>query len=510
MNNFEYKNIDDILNAKEPIRGSRYSIQKNRRVIIPRIYTEDNDELSVKKDSFELHVFYNNTAYYGSIYGIKDWSVDNLYDPTIIDLDIIKHTSALSLLPGSYKVVYNFFRDKISSQSSSTKLFIAEISTDRRELVLALTNPNDFTQTENLKSFVLDYLKPKTYFPPIILNFGENKIIDVLNVTSDGSETYFYVKLINPLPNDLGLKFQCWLSTQILKPYIDQIEVIAKKENIVPIENILRGPNYNADYNYHMISETDYKSWSDLLSENVVTSQQLLNKNLYGDTKPVKLNIDFSSFSNFCFYSSAVERVENFYYKIQLLEGYRNELDKLSTYIGSYIDIDTNRTKIKNLLNKVIEGFDEWEKWLYYEDFNYDVDITQVDIITPFPKYEVGSTYDIVTKSGKYKFWKTTEGPAERWYNATLNLAKEFDSTNRNALYKVLPEHVKSDVQNEQFISFVNMVGQHFDIIYTYTEHILKKNLRDEDPNSGISQDLIQVATKNCGWNVSSNTQNKN
>jgi hypothetical protein len=510
MNNFEYKNIDDILNAKEPIRGSRYSIQKNRRVIIPRIYTEDNDELSVKKDSFELHVFYNNTAYYGSIYGIKDWSVDNLYDPTIIDLDIIKHTSALSLLPGSYKVVYNFFRDKISSQSSSTKLFIAEISTDRRELVLALTNPNDFTQTENLKSFVLDYLKPKTYFPPIILNFGENKIIDVLNVTSDGSETYFYVKLINPLPNDLGLKFQCWLSTQILKPYIDQIEVIAKKENIVPIENILRGPNYNADYNYHMISETDYKSWSELLSENVVTSQQLLNKNLYGDTKPVKLNIDFSSFSNFCFYSSAVERVENFYYKIQLLEGYRNELDKLSTYIGSYIDIDTNRTKIKNLLNKVIEGFDEWEKWLYYEDFNYDVDITQVDIITPFPKYEVGSTYDIVTKSGKYKFWKTTEGPAERWYNATLNLAKEFDSTNRNALYKVLPEHVKSDIQNEQFISFVNMVGQHFDIIYTYTEHILKKNLRDEDPNSGISQDLIQVATKNFGWNLSSNTQNKN
>ena len=509
MNNFQYQNIDEILSSKQSIRGTRYVIQKNRRIIVPQVNTIEDDVSGVKKDSFELHVFYNDGGYIGSKYDINNWNVDDIQEPGFINLNILSDLNYFSLSPGSYKVVYNFFRNYISSEFNRTKLFIAEISNDRKELVLALTDPNDTVEIEKIKSFVLDYLQPKTYFSPIVLNFGENKIIDVINVTSDGSETYFYVKLFYPLPTDLGLRFECWLATQILKPYIDRIEISSNINDTIAPENILRGPNYNADYNFSTINETDYKSWNDLLSVNLQTSQEILNKYVNGDNKPIKLNIDFSSFSNFCFYSSAKERLDNFLYKVQLLEYYRDQISKLSSYIGSYDDINSNKIKIKNLHDKVIEGFDEWEKWLYYEDFNYDPFLTETNVITPYPKYSTNTNEDLSTKSGKYKFWLTTEDPAQRWYEATSILAKEFDNTNANSLYRVLPSHIIDDEQNEQFISFVNMIGQHFDVLYTYTSHILKKNLREENPSYGISQDLIQTATQNLGWTLSSNAQNK-
>ena len=66
MNNFQYQNIDEILSSKQSIRGTRYVIQKNRRIIVPQVNTIEEDVSGVKKDSFELHVFYNDGGYIGS------------------------------------------------------------------------------------------------------------------------------------------------------------------------------------------------------------------------------------------------------------------------------------------------------------------------------------------------------------------------------------------------------------------------------------------------------------
>ena len=509
MNNFQYQNIEEILSSSIPIRGSRYTISKDRRVIVPVLNVKDDLENNIKKDSFEMHLFYGDGGYVGSLYDVKNWSVDDENDPQNIRLNIKENLNNFLIQPGSYKIVYNFLRNYISSEFSATKLFIAEISNDRKELVLALTNPNDTVELNNLKNFVLEYLKPKTYFPPIVLNFGENKVIDVINVTSDGSETYFYVKLFYPLPLDLGLRYECWLSTQIVKPYIDNIKISSEQVQTVNPENVLRGPNYNVDYSYNTVTETDFKSWNDLLSTNIQTSQEILNKYVYGDNKPIQINIDFTSFSNFCYYSSAVERLNNFVYKMKLLEAYNTQISDLQSYAGSYDEIETNIVNVKNLKDKLISGFDEWEKWLYYEQYDYDPFSMETNLITPYPKYQVESNPDIKTKNGNFKFWKTTETPGTNWYNITLELAQYQDTNNSNLLNKVLPTHITDDPNNEQFISFVNMIGQHFDIIYTYNEHILYRYLRKEDPKSGISQDLIQIATKNLGWDLSSNISDK-
>jgi hypothetical protein len=513
MANFEYKNIDEILSTNEPIRGSRIDVSNGRKIIVPKFEPLSSQDLQFGEggESVELHAFLPNAAYISSLYDVNSWKIesDNSTPPKKqISLDVHRDLgdNGLNVVPGSYKVVYNFFRNIIGSANSTTKLFISDISTDRTELKLSLTNPDDSNALSQLSTFILEYLKPKKYLPPIILNFGENKVVDVINVTSDGSTTYFFVKLYDQLPADLDLYFECWVGSQILKPYIDTVVVIPEEEK----QNLpyISGPNFEVDYDYWINSETDYKSWNDILSANVQTSQEILNRYISGSGAPVKLNVDFREFENFVFYSSAEERVANFFYKTELVEYYNSQLDVLNTYTGS---VAANKIKVQGLKDKVIAGFDDFENWLYYETTASNQYTSQASAsITPYPKYAVtGSDYHIATKEGKYKLYSSGSNESQDWYDNLITLAQNYDLKNYNALSKAIPEYLRDDGENEQFVTFVNMVAQHFDILYLYTDHILKKNLREEHPKDGLSQDLIYEATRNLGWTLSHGTQAK-
>jgi hypothetical protein len=59
-----------------------------------------------------------------------------------------------------------------------------------------------------------------------------------------------------------------------------------------------------------------------------------------------KLNIDYSDFNNFVFYSSATERLENFKYKLELLEYYTSQSIAVSQLSGSVAT-----TNVQDFLN---------------------------------------------------------------------------------------------------------------------------------------------------------------
>jgi hypothetical protein len=527
MTNFQYKNINDILTTVQPIRGVRYITKNlNKNIVVPQF-----TPIEIKDDptNIELHVFLPNASYIGSMYDVSY----TLFTPLdsaqnqgeYIDLDIHKHLSqmnvdGLRLTPGHYMVVYNFFRNFIGSHNSSSKLFISEISSDRRELRLALTKNDDIVALKNLSDFILSYLRESKYIIPVVLNFGDNKILDVINVTSDGSTDYLYVKLLDPLPPEIDMFFECWLGSQVLKPYIDKVQLIRQDDDEVKIPYI-KGPNFEIEYDYWVNTEIGYKSWNDLLSQNVNTSQQILDRYIQNSGSPVKLNTNFSEFENFVFYSSAEDRVDNFFYKVELIETYNKQLDLLATYTGS---VNENEVKIKSFRDKVISGFDDFEKWLYFEE-NADTIYTPqaTASITPYPKYvglidvtPVGgsgsfydTTYYFTTKRGKYGLLPTTNEEVVSWYDDLIEKARSYDIKNYNSLNKSIPEHLREDGQSEQFTTFVNMIGQHFDVIYLYTDHILRKNLREENPEDGLSQDLIYQTTRNLGWTLTHGTQAK-
>jgi hypothetical protein len=512
MPSFLYKNLTDILTTNQPIRGDRFVYSDlNSRIIVPKFSTLNNPEdPSSPGTNVELHVFLPNGSYYTTLYNANyfiDPRVSENGEPIrFVTLPIHDHIRDLKLIQGPYRIVYNFFRDLIGSNNNADRLFISDVSSDRRELRLTLTDSTSVESIEQLTDFVVQYMRGSRYKLPIVLNFGENNIVDVINVTSDGNPTYFYVKLAEPLPFDVDLYYQCWLSSQIMKPYIDLIQVEKEFETLQP--RFIKGPNFEVDYDRFITGTTEYKSWTDLLSTNVQTSQQILDKYINTSGSKVALNYDFTDFKNFVFYSSAEERIENFYYKIRLIESYNDQLSNLEVYTGS---LDTNKTKIKMLREKVVSGFDEFEKWLYYEtsaSLKYTSELTSS--LKPFPKYEVtGSSYNLISKLGKYNLYDTTSDQVQNWYNNTLDLATDFDMSNSSALVKSLPDHVYDNTDNAQILTFVNMLGQHFDILYFYTDHILKKNLRIEHPKDGLSQDLIYEATRNLGWTLSSGTKTK-
>ena len=505
MANFEYKNIDEILESNLPIRGVRTSLDdlkllKKTPPLVPLVSKDDT--------IVEFHTFLPNGAYLTSLYDVDTWKLESPSDNSsapILSLDLHRDFNKSENPPGEYKVVYNFLRNIIGSYDSP-KMFISKISPDRTEIELTLVDRTSQSDQNLLSSFVLSYLKSKEILPNVVLNFGENKIIDVINLVSDGSKFSFFVKLYEGLPSDLDLYLQCWVQEQLLKPFIDTIHHIP--EEIKTQIPSLKGPNFEVDYDYWTTSETEYKSWNEILSSNVQTSQEILDRYISSSNLPVQLNVDYREFKNFIFYSSAEDRVDNFVYKVELIEQYNNQLALLDTFTGS---VSSNKIKIKSLRDKTISGFDNFEKWLYYETTASNYYTSQVSAsITPYPKYETtGSDYSIATKEGKYKLYPSSSNQVSQWYNDLIIKSIDYDLKNYNALNKAIPEYLREDENNDQFLTFINMVGHHFDIIYLYTDHIMKKNLREEHPKDGLSQDLIYEATKNLGWTLSHGTQAK-
>lgn len=512
MSNFDYKNIDDIVKDDFPKRGVTISLNDlpslQRELVVPEFIPDSVSPISGERDfKVELHIFTKNLSYIRSVYDVDTYAVLPGTTPKL-QLQVHRDLQEQSLPSSEYRVVYNLIRNMVGGESSPYNLFISEISDDRTELRVSLADPNSQIGRDLLANFVLENIRPKTFLPPIVLNFGENKVLDVINVTSDGNPTSFFVKLFEPLPVDLDVYYVCWAGVRVMKPYIDTVQLLEdSQEQPIPY---ISGPNFEVDYDYWMTTETNYKSWTEILSENVQTSEQLINKYLSSSGAPVELNVDYTEFRNFVYYSNARDRVENFIYKMELLEDFRNDIDTLQSITGS---AQANIVKVTMLRDKVVSGFDGFEKHLYYNStgsFNYTYQ-TSASIV-PYPKYELdvtSSDYHISTKEGKFNFYSSGSVEVTEWVDSLVDLADDYDAKNYSALSRSLPDHIREDDQNEQAVMFVNMLGHHFDIMYLYTDHILKKNLREEHPKDGLSQDLIYETTRNMGWTLSHGTSAK-
>jgi hypothetical protein len=507
MSNFNYKNNDELVNSSTPGFGITLPDQQynliQKKPVVPGIYYTD---------SLEFHVFLIDLALVGSSYDINTFDFISPVDGTSvknIKLNVHKDLDNLRLPSNYYKVVYNFHRNYIGSKKSEGKLFISEISDDRLEIKLSLTTPESTELRGQLAKFLIENFKPREFFPPIILNFGDNKIVDILNVTSTGDPTFFYAKLTEPLPREYDKYFNCWLAVRLMRPYVDTVFLTAEQEVFQPTP--LSGPNFEVDYDYWVTSETNYKSWNSILSENIQTSEQILQRYVSSSSFPVELNVDYREFKNFIYYSNSRDRVDNFMVKMELIDSYNSGLAALNTYTGSFTT--NNKVKLSMLRDKLVSGFDGFERYLYYSStgsINYTNQISSS--IQPYPKYVLdvsASTFDLVTKEGKFNFYNVTSSIVQDWLDNLFELADEYDAKNYAALVKALPDHIREDEENEAAVHFVNMLGQHFDIMYLYTDHILKKNLRVEHPKDGMSQDLVYEVTKNMGWTLTHGTSAK-
>ena len=512
-----YKNRNEILNFIGPKYGNRFSENHLNSLKGDLLQTQFGQNVyghniiesygqAKDIDRVELHVYTEAGQYIGSDHSVTNWSLDVNKDKLrVVTVDFHNDIRRLNLTNGKFKIVYNFNRNYVGSYESDNKLFIKDISNSRRELKVSLVNPDDNHALNQMKRFATivvnnRYNLVSSYDPnaeqkqiEMNMNFGNNNIFKIINMKMV-NHAEVILRLYEPLPNQFDLDDRFWLSSELLRPYTDSIYLIPNE--IPKTGNYIKPANFNIEVDYWKSSETELKSWEDILGSNAVTSQRLIDQYFSGSLQGVNINIDYSRFENFVHFSSAEERVRNFKYKLDLIEFYDNELATFDNYTGS---LGSNRTNIETLRRNVIGGFDGFEKHLYY---NYSSSIfshaSQSAEYEPFPKQN--SDYP-------YNLFSTTASISEGWYNNILETATEYDRGNDSSLRRTIPEHIVEDANNQSYVLFMDMIGQHYDIIWSYIEHFKDIYNRDEHPKRGTSNELLYQIAKSYGWTLTHGKQ---
>ena len=304
------------------------------------------------------------------------------------------------------------------------------------------------------------------------------------------------IKLNRPLDEGIAENNLCDVDARIMKSWVEKIIAFPSIENQDRPD--FSSPNYSLDlYDDRGADGTNWKTWDSLLDVNATTSQQLINKYFSGSFGSVKLNIDYSDFSNFIHFSSATERVDNFKYKLQQIESYNNRINLLETISGSEAITNISQSIVRR--DNIIGGFDDFEHYLYYSNStnNYTHWSSSAYLIEPYPKV---STFPHI-------LYDVTSSQGDAWYNGVYSSASLYDEFNDSRLRNMIPIHLQADARNEEYVTFVDMIGQHFDIQWTYIKSLTDINRREEHPKDGMADDLLKSVAESLGWKLSNGYQ---
>jgi len=316
------------------------------------------------------------------------------------------------------------------------------------------------------------------------VRFFNNRIKDENNITN------VVVKLYRPLTAGIDTQTPK-IDKMIRSPYVERVIVFPR-----PTEdntNNFSDPNFKIDTGVYGKSQgTDFKSWNDLLDANLSTAQQIIDVHMSSSFGETDVNIDYSDFQNFVHYSSAIERVKNFRYKVELIEGYDTRIATLSSISGS--ETLSNISQSITRKNNVISGFDGFEKWMYYQPSGslYTHYSSSVYTIEPWPKK---TQYPV-------KLAHTSASFVEGYYQGLISSASVFDAFNDARLTKTIPTALVEDPLNSDYLLFIDMIGHHFDITWSYIKKLTSVNSREEHPYDGVPNELLYDVAKSMGWKL--------
>ena len=364
--------------------------------------------------------------------------------------------------------------------------------------------------------------RPSKYLTHLLhFDNGNNKLI----TTWTGSQNSLILKLYEPLPTSVQENEQVWVSKILANPIIDVIRLVGDTTQNCPP---LKGPNFSLQPD----NGIGYQIFDDLISSGSYSANLLINK--YVTSKGIdtsKLNIEYVSgsdyaWSNYVNFGSSEERVNNFIYKLGILEKYiqeyqaiteqtfnvgyvltedaqgiftpeiegneilntENSLDiqfEVAIKYGQY-PIDESGTLLSKI-NNIIQNFDGFEKYLY----------TSTNDLA-YPKFE-NTFQDGITRKINY-LTNTTE--ATIWYNGIVASAEYYDRYNTNYLVNNLPMFIQEDYDNNDFIVFLDMIGQHFDIVWAYINSLRDNKKLGEAQSKNIINTVVGPMLQSLGWDT--------
>jgi hypothetical protein len=460
--------------------------------------TQITTEFNPNTDNIEVFIYDLNNQIVATDYNFINYqtyqdSVSNIGPQFVLNnikIDPAADLESYFLDAGEYIINYNFYREFLSS-SVDTPFFIKEISPSRTELRL----DTNYLNNNQLVSASAEFSSSRfgRQFDDFYLNLGDNNLLIANNFLLDTTtEDYsVLVKLYEPLPERFGLKSQTWVVDKISDPSSFQVEFIF--EPIILTNAFqLQGPNLNLNFKDQINNSNTFQTYDTILSSSLTSSQQQYISIL--QEKAININIDFNNFNNFVHFSSAEKRLNNFFYKIQEIENYTNDL-KILTTLTYNSQVSSSKNTIETNINSIIANFDEYEYYLYYDSGS-----------NSWPKSTSTKPYILYsTTSSQVLNWYGSINETSAYYGGQILSASNFDQDNPNYLFYAVPEYLRSNLSNESYILFIDMIGQLFDNIWIYYKDVTNKYNADNRLDFGVSKDLIAEVIRDLGIKIYQN-----
>jgi len=395
---------------------------------------------------------------------------------SILTIDPIADSKLYGYDNGGIKLLYNFINDLYSNDKTTIEFFIDSISEDRTEIRLGslMLSSDDILKFTNT---IKESIQSTSYFSEFRLNFKNNDLVIGINIdTIDyNGEKAVVVKLYEPLPTTYDVKNTLNIVEIISDSIAFEVDSdIIIEENVQPL---LKPANFNLEVIDEHVIPTQYYTYEELFSYPVNNS----NNQIYSmiNEKGAEISVDYSDFSNFTHFSSAYERLVNFKYKLDLITSYSSSIATTGSATTGLQGVSGSRTYYENLITGIVNNFDHYERFLYYESGS-----------NSWPKSN--NTKPYINKS-------STSTEAINWYTQKITTANNYDNTNYSSIIYTVPAYLRDDQNNENYMIFLYMVGQHFDNLWLYSKAVTDKYNADNRIGYGISKDLVGEALKNFG-----------
>ena len=302
-----YSNINEIRTTPGLSRGIEWST-----IDIPELLLT---ELVIRPDEtpvVEMHIYTPATEVYlggGPItaFVVKD---GKLY------IDYVEAFNDFNIKRGYFKVNINVYYDIIGTYDYPL-LKVTDIAPSNAELLLT-EFASRYVEDEDesiVKRFLDRY--SSAFENDFALNLGGNEFAKIIGLKEYRNEDTLALKLYKPFQgNDIELLQRVHLVEMVSDSYIDNVSLDQLAPTNLP--NSIKPANFEIDTGYTTITETDFKSWNQLLGSNAITSQKIIESMFSGSLSGVDLGIDYTGFDKFVYYGSAADRIYNFKQKLEM------------------------------------------------------------------------------------------------------------------------------------------------------------------------------------------------
>jgi hypothetical protein len=398
-----------------------------------------------------------------------------------------------------------------------------------RPIPIALTNSVIAAARRLLQNKIASYFD-EDRVGKTLLNFGEDYQMPIVNWQYDESEPTgrtILVKTYRPLPTDAEVFSELWIDRELSPSLIDQLYVV-----FIPGEGLrvyLRPPNRNINVRALDGNEINNVTLSSLFTTSsfdvAKPNDPIINEWYVTSLEGAELNIDYTNFSNFVFYSSAKARIQAFKQKLLTIENYdaviaqqSSSIATITTGLSGFTSSVSYPTvlRIAQQREELIRSFDGFERHLYYASgsqysSSFSDIVDQLYFMKPFEWPKVNGSVISVASASNANLYPVLVGPDVlpapedggfgfvSWLDAIEYIAEEYDRQNQNRLVNNLPEYLVNDPRSQDFIKFMDLVGHHFDILKAYADAMPDIYDRNSNPFVGLSMDMIWSVAESVG-----------